>query len=1064
VTTPTGPGDAGDELSGRFPELFQLSPQPISLSAFVSGRYIDVNQAWLDFLGYTREEVIGKTRTELSIWVSATDRERLRSLLGDGRQVRNAPLQCRKKSGEIVDILFSSDPIQYGGELCLVAALNDISALKRTERLLKSSEERFGKIFEAVPQCITMVRASDSVLLEVNQACELLYGYSRAEMIGRSVIELGWWVDLADRAKLIGTLAPGQTRMIETRFRHKSGRVIEAHCAMTCTELGGQAILLTTSLDITDRKRAERLLKASEERFAKMIEASPQTVTITRLADGMYLHVNQSFLDKLGYQRAEVIGRTAIELGIWVDPAIRDALKARFAAGESVVSMEAAVREKDGGTIELIFTGTVLDMDGETVLHGTSVDLSEVKRALHLQRQSEERLAKVFRTSVDPIVISEMATGRYVEINEAWCRLFGYSREEAVGRLASELGIWPDPADRERIRQLLIVNGSMRNVAGRLRRRDGEVLDVTMTADTLELDGVTCVVSVVSDFTELRRTERLHSLSEERFTRVFRASPTPMAINNRRTGVRVDVNDAWVRLFGYSREEAIGSNAAHLNLWADAAQRDRVVEQFDEPGGVRHVAARLRLKSGEIVDALVSWEPIELDGEAHFISCTEDVTERKRAERHIEYLATRDHLTGLPNRLLFADRLRQAIAKAARERRRIALLFIDLDRFKDINDSLGHHIGDRLLIELAERLRGTIRACDTLARQGGDEFLVLIDDLDEAADAGPVARKLVEAIVQPVQIEGRHLSVSCSVGISVYPDDARDEAELMRNSDLAMYSVKESGRNGHRYYSAEMNARLTERLGLENRLRQALERGEFDLHYQPKIELSTGRVTGCEALLRWQHPEQGMILPGRFIAIAEETRLIVPIGAWVLRRACMQVRAWIDAGMVPVPVSVNLSVQQFDAGLPEAVAAALREARVAPALIEIEITETVMMTNSAAHVDIMRRLKLLGVKIALDDFGTGYSSLSYLREMDIDALKIDQSFVRRLPGSSGDGTIVAAIIAMAAQFRIKVIAEGVESQAQSDALLEMNCAEAQGFLFSHAVPQGEFGERFLRAA
>jgi len=286
----------------------------------------------------------------------------------------------------------------------------------------------------------------------------------------------------------------------------------------------------------------------------------------------------------------------------------------------------------------------------------------------------------------------------------------------------------------------------------------------------------------------------------------------------------------------------------------------------------------------------------------------------------------------------------------------------------------------------------------------------------------------------------------------------------MRNSDLAMYSVKETGRNGHRYYSAEMNARLTERLGLENRLRQALDRGEFDLHYQPKIELISGRVTGCEALLRWQHPEQGMILPGRFIGIAEETRLIVPIGAWVLRRACMQVRAWIDGGMVPVPVSVNISVQQFDAALPDRVAAALREARVAPALIEIEITETVMMTNSAAHVDIMRRLKLMGVKIALDDFGTGYSSLSYLREMDIDALKIDQSFVRRLPASNQDGTIIAAIIAMAAQFRIKVIAEGVESQAQSDALLKMNCAEAQGFLFSQAVPQGEFGERFLRAA
>ena len=1063
MTTPAEPQDASAEVRQRFPELFYLSPQPISLSVFDTGRYIEVNQAWLDFLGYDRDEVIGKSRTELSIWVSAADRTRLRDLLEGGRPVRNAPLQCRKKNGEVADILFTCDPVQVGGELCMVAALNDISALKRTERLLQFSEERFGRIFEALPQCVTITRASDGRFLEINRVWEDLYGYNRAEMIGQRAAEMGLWVDVRERARLMDSLVLGEMRAADTLFRRADGGVVEAHCVVICAELNGDLVLLASSMDITARKRAERLLKASEERFAKMIEASPQPISITRLSDGTYLHVNQAGFDRHGYSPADMIGRTSTEIGIWVDPGTRDRIKAGFAAGQSVVSMETQVRRKNGDIRDIIFTATVMELDGEQVVHGTSMDLSEVRRAMHLQRQSEERFSKVFRTSIDPIVISGLNDGRYLEVNEAWCKMFGYSREEAIGHSALELGVWNSLADRDAVIGVLRAKGTVRNLEVQMRRRDGAVLDTIISSDTLELDGLPCAVSVVVDYTERKRTERLRTLSEERFARVFRASPSPIAIARRDNGVRVDVNDAWLRVFGFSRAEAIGSTPDELDMWVEDGTRARLMAQFDAQGGLQQTPLRLRRKSGEIVDVLISMEPIELDGAPHFITCLEDVTERKRAEQHIEYLATRDHLTGLPNRLLFADRLRQAIAKAAREQGRIALLFIDLDRFKDINDSLGHHVGDQLLVEIAERLRGAIRASDTLARQGGDEFLVMIDDLDAPSAAGPIAAKLVDAIVRPVLIDGRSLTVSCSVGISVYPDDARDEAELMRNSDLAMYSVKETGRNGHRYYSAEMNARLVERLGMETRLREALGRGEFNLHYQPKMDLVSGRLTGCEALLRWQHPDDGTILPGRFIGVAEESRLIVPIGNWVLRHACGQLRAWLDAGLEPVPVSVNLSVQQFDAELPGAVASALQESRLPPTLLELEITETVMMTGSAANLEIMRRLKALGVRIALDDFGTGYSSLSYLRDMEVDVLKIDQSFVRKLPGSVQDGTIVAAIIAMAVQFRVQVVAEGIETPEQLEALRRMQCAEGQGFLFSAAVPAEEFARRLSRA-
>ncbi|MDB5803218.1 MAG: hypothetical protein JWN73_540 [Betaproteobacteria bacterium] len=1046
----------------RFPALLYLSPQPISLSELQTGRYIEINQAWLDFFGYTREEAIGKSRDELSIWVSRSEGLRMRARLERGEGLRNAAAQCRKKSGEVADIQYTCDLVDFEGRRCMFAAFNDVTELTRAQRALRVSEERFGKIFDAVPQCVTIASLRGGVFLEVNPACERIYGYARAEIVGKTVDEIGLWVDLQDRDEIIGSLAPGEARAIETRFRHKAGHVIEALCTMTRSELDGQEVLLAVSVDITDRKRAERLLRASEERFSRMIEASPQSITITRLSDGTYLDMNHAGLSRLGYKREEVIGRSSTELGIWVDPRTRDRLRAQFAAGNAVASIETQTRRKDGSVIDIIFSATVLELDGERVLHGTAVDVSEFKRMSRLKQQSEERFSKVFRASIDPIAITTLADGRYIEVNDAWCRLFGFSPEQAVGRTAQELHLWADHGGRVAVLRTLQDSSAVRNVELRMRRSSGELLDVMMSADTLELDGVACVISVTVDFTEKKRAEHLRTLSEERFAMVFRASPSPIAISRRRDGVRVDVNDAWLKVFGYSREEAIGRSMDELGMWAEEGERARMQQVIREQGSLRQAPARMRRKSGEIIEVLVSLEPIEFDGEPHLVACLEDITERVRAERHIEYLATRDHLTGLPNRLLFSDRLRQAMAKADRENTHLALLFIDLDRFKDINDSLGHHVGDRLLIEVAERLRGAIRAADTLARQGGDEFLVLIDGLEEQGAAEAVARKLVEVVALPLRIEGRALAVSCSIGISVFPQDARNAAELMRNADLAMYGVKGAGRNGHRFYSAEMNTRLTERLDLENELRAALQRGEFELHYQPKVDLRSSRVTGCEALLRWRHPRRDMVLPAQFIGVAEESQLIVPIGAWVLRRACLQMREWLDAGLAPVPVAVNLSVQQFDAGLPDAVAAVLAEAQLPPALLEIEITETGMMSNSAAHMEVARRLKELGVRIALDDFGTGYSSLSYLRQMDIDVLKIDQSFVRELPANVEDGTIIAAITAMAAQFGIKVVAEGVETQAQADALKAMNCGECQGYLFGRPMPAAEFGAMFLR--
>ena len=472
----------------------------------------------------------------------------------------------------------------------------------------------------------------------------------------------------------------------------------------------------------------------------------------------------------------------------------------------------------------------------------------------------------------------------------------------------------------------------------------------------------------------------------------------------------------------------------------------------------------MRAKSGAIIDVLISSEHFAFDNERYIVSVITDISARKRADRQIEYLATRDYLTGLPNRVLFSDRLQQSLVKAARDHTRTALLFVDLDHFKNINDTLGHHAGDHVLTEAAARLTSAVRGADTVGRQGGDEFLLLLEGLDTALDAGPVAEKLISVLSEPVLYQGQALRVSCSIGVSVYPDDAATEADLMRNADLAMYAAKAAGRNAFRFYTPGMNLRLVERMSLEADLRDAVERGEFILHYQPKVNFDSGLVTGCEALLRWRRGGGAPLQPARFIGVAEDSGLIAPIGAWVLREACRSLRRWIDADLEVVPVACNVSVHQFTPALPRLIADILLETGVPPYLLQLEITETVMMQNAATHLETMRQLKEIGLTIALDDFGTGYSSLSYLRHMDLDVLKIDRSFVRDVASNADAQTIVSAIIAMAGQFGMKTVAEGVETVEQAQALRRMHCNEYQGYLFCPPLPRDQFESGYLHSA
>jgi len=436
-----------------------------------------------------------------------------------------------------------------------------------------------------------------------------------------------------------------------------------------------------------------------------------------------------------------------------------------------------------------------------------------------------------------------------------------------------------------------------------------------------------------------------------------------------------------------------------------------------------------------------------------------DVSAARAMSLQMSHSAQHDFLTGLPNRMLFNDRVNQAIALAPRHMKKVAVLFLDLDGFKHINDSLGHPVGDKLLQSIALRLVNCVRAADTVSRQGGDEFVVLLSEVAQAEDAAITARRMLQAVAEAHGVDHHDLHVTTSIGLSIYPDDGLDAETLIKNADTAMYQAKENGRQSYQFFKPAMNVRAVERQSIEESLRRAVEREEFTLHYQPKISLATGEITGAEALIRWTHPTRGAVSPAQFIPVAEDCGLILPIGKWVLREACRQARAWMDAGLPLRSVAVNISAMEFrQEEFLRGVFAILEETGLHPRCLELELTESVLMKHVDSTESILKALRARGVQVAVDDFGTGYSSLSYLRRFPIDALKIDQSFVRQITSAPDETSIVTAIISMGRSLKLRVVAEGVETQQELAFLQAHHCDEAQGYYFSRPVFPQEFAK------
>jgi diguanylate cyclase (GGDEF)-like protein/PAS domain S-box-containing protein len=558
---------------------------------------------------------------------------------------------------------------------------------------------------------------------------------------------------------------------------------------------------------------------------------------------------------------------------------------------------------------------------------------------------------------------------------------------------------------------------------------------------------------------DLRRTEQALRKSEEQFRQLAENIPQVFWITNAEQDQGIYISPAYEKIWGRTLE-SLGANP---DSWRESIHPDDYTRVF---AALKKAPLGEYLEEYRIVrpDGTVRWVhdrafPVANEqGQVYRIAgIVEDITDRKEAEQRLLHLAHYDSLTNLPNRVLFRDRLTQTIARANRNKQIVALIFIDLDRFKEINDTLGHDTGDCLLTGVATRLKNTLRQADTLARLGGDEFTLIVEDLYHETEYEniviTIAQKILESFSSPFSVGGKELFVTPSIGITLYPFDADDVDSLLKCADVAMYHAKALGRNNYQFYAAEMNAMAPERLKVEHNLRRALEREEFRLHYQPKVNLITGEICGVEALLRWQRPDHGLVSSAGFIPLLEETGLILPVGEWVLRAALTQIKSWQMAGVTPVPIAINFSARQFQQkDLERMVRRALDEVKIDPMLLELEITESSLMKNEKQAIRTLLNLKSLGIHLSIDDFGTGYSSLSYLKRFPVDTLKIDQSFVKDITTDTDDALITRTIITMAHNLKLKAVAEGVESEGQLTFLRSLNCDYGQGYYFSRPLP------------
>ena len=935
-------------------------------------------------------------------------------------------------------------------------AINDF--LGRPGSAPGSASDELGLIREAFDQTavgLTLVSLEGEFFLVNRAFCELS-GFSREELVGNSCCLVSRPEDVEfDQASLGGACQGDAPPSVEKMLRRRDGSTVWVRRTpgLMRDSAGNPKFIICAYADLTEQRARDRALHSTNRFLSAIIETSPIAIYATDL-EGMITLWNPAAERTFGFTRAQALGRRAPFVPEERREEARE-LRERVLAGQELTDLHLERVRADGTPIHVGGSAAPL-RDEDNRIVGMLVMCSDVTEARRTEAAFKEQLhfTRALMDAIPNPVYFKDLEGRYRVYNRAWHELWGDGKDW-VGKSVHDMFDEPIAAIHdERDRPLLAGQSSVQYEAlmpitgGRQREM------LYNKVSFVDQEGkVAGLIGTITDVTGYKETERALEASEARF-RVLTESGLDLISVLAADGAILYQSLALKNLLGYDPSETIGRNVFDLVHREDVeAARNafmRIVEtsHFREP-----LEFRIRHRDGQ-------WRTFESLGtncldNPHIrgvVFNSRDVTDRKAIQQRIQHLAYHDNLTGLPNRGLLQDRLGHSIARAERSGRKVAVLFIDLDNFKNINDTLGHDVGDELLRQVSRRLSECVRAGDTIARQGGDEFIVLLDNLEDGRGASVVAQKILNSLRAAFSLGGTEQHVSGSVGIAVYPEDGRDAQTLMKNADTAMFHGKGIGKNTYQYFTAQMNIAVKRRMTLESALRRAVLQKDFVLHYQPEVNLDTGEIVAVESLVRWKTEDSGTVMPGDFIPLAEETGLINEIGEWVLREACRQNKEWQARGLAPRRIAVNLSARQFaDKAFLDTVVRVLEDTKLDPKWLELEITESQVMRQTEGMILLLGRLSEMGVHLAIDDFGTGYSSLSYLKRLPIQKLKIDQSFIRDITVDPNDAAIVVAIINMARSLDLETIAEGVETAGQLALLREKGCRTGQGFYFSAPV-------------
>ncbi len=1026
-------------------------------------RYLYVNQVACNWFDQSEDQIVGKHWAEV---------------IGEQQFLEDQPFATRAIAGEAVTyerfvsfpghqpghvrVSMFPDRSPAGDVTGVYVVITDIERDHQLKQQIIDRERQLRLITDNIGLPISYI-GSDRRISFYNKTGEEWLGLKEVNVVGKTMEE-------AFGADVVAAVQPHIAEALNGRattydrladFPNKGVRWMRGHLVPDTRADGTVAGIYTVLTDIHDDVMMRESLQRQERQLRLFTDNIPESIAYVDI-DRRYKFVNNAFLTQRGKSRDEVIGRTSEEVLGREAAELAAPFAKRALAGETVVYERLVATIEAGPRWHRIRTVPDMGPNGEVQgLYVVGTDIHDIRTAHEELESSEAELRSAMDSLPYPMAYIDKSY-RYRLVNRRLETLVGKQRHELIGkdlltifsqkRFDEVKPLWDRVLRGETVStERLIVSG------------DGEERWMTLRyTPRYDADGqVMGIYAAATDIDELKRTEIELRRANWMLSSHFENSPLAVIEWDHEFQVRRWSPQAE-KIFGWSESQVLGK---HFRDWRFVVEDDdpqfaAVNMRLMEPEHPRTTSLNRNYRNdGRII--WCEWYNSSLRDESgqivSILSLAQDVTTRVLAEERLVYQATHDGLTNLPNRAMLQERMQQAIARARRSGVRVAALFIDLDRFKEVNDTLGHRIGDELLREIAERLKRTLRESDFLVRLSGDEFMVVLEQLADLDPPRRVATKILEEIRQATNIEGHEIHVSASIGISLFPDDANDVESLLKNSDMAMYRAKELGKNTFQFFSVELAEQGTAMRLLENSLRSALVRKEFEIYYQPKIDIRSGRIIGAEALLRWHHPTRGLVMPGEFVQIAEEAGLMHEIGNWVLDITFAQSRRWQEKGYGKMRLAINLAAVQFRAmHLLDRIKDRLEREKCSPECIEIEITETSMLRDPDGVGNVLRSLRELGLRVAIDDFGTGYSSLSHLKRFPIDTLKIDKTFVADILHDREDAAIVSAVIAMARALDLEVIAEGVETEAQRALLAEQGCDAYQGYLFSPALPIEEF--------